>query len=980
MAVMTSSAARLPPNVPLNSLFELLVTTDKMLESVFHRDRQGTLNTVVRHVHDLLNAEGCAIFLIEETSPRTLRLSASCTDLFGMRVQDNVLLPVRSVRKGGLTGHVAAHGHPVNLSGKAYRTNLYRKRVVQQHLKSGQGFSYLGIPLKDRKGRLIGVVTVDNKKGLHGIPNSDTAFDKADEVLARILSTQIVLVLESLRRVELMTGLVEDMQNARDTKKLLSAILTRAIMLVRGDRGDFALYDPLRDDLIIEAVEGKRSKSTLPIDRPLPDRCFMRTVWNKADTNSAVVDNVRSLKDGYYKSHPHTSSEVAIRFESDGRPIGVLNVEGFEQSAFDSQDVELLLMLSRYASVAVQFGKEETSLWSLMERLLEFAEPRQAALTNILDVVRQIYRFDAGLIYIADEEAGLLRCQTTMGCDAVSNDSTEFAYRFDEDALATRIFRGEKGFENGYFSRNPGRDKNFNSKGLTRFDIKSSPLLGLPLRFGTRVVGVLVVWARHGRFPTPGDLEHLKPLAKLAACKIAVWASDRQREESKELYRSLVESLPQCIFRKDLDGRFTYANHAFCQSLGQHWEQIRGRTDLDFYPRSMAREYVAMDRAVMNSGEARETEEQNRPRRGETTKWVHVTKIPIRDMTNKIAGIQGIFWDITDRKMREWLLEVLPDAIITERAGSIAMVSDSAVRLLGARDASQIVGIKLSRLIPHARHIRSLRQLLRKGGKKAFKEVEFRRSDGKRIDFELTACAFTDGGGKELLLVAHDITTRKRQTRELMEANQEKERRLNEIHHRVLNNLNRVNQLFSLQARHLKAPALRKACEESQGRIKVMGEVHRLLYQSRSKDKVNMSEYLKRLIDSLFKAQAMNGLLKYALQVDDGLFMDIDTATNCGLIINELISNSIKHAFPYKARSRIDISLSRHDQQIRMSVSDNGCGLPKDLEPESASTLGFKLIASLAKRELKGKMQISREGGTRVSIEFPERPSRRKDL
>src|SRR5688500_8352034 len=165
--------AKPPPShisspVLLSKLLELLATSDKMLEGVFHRNRQATLNAVVQGVHDLLNAEGCAIFLVEEGFPDHLVLAASCTDRWGLKKENNVRLLIRSARGGGLTGHVAAQARFFNLWGKRYHNNPYRKRIFQKHLESGRGFSYMGIPLKDRKRQLIGVVTVDNKKGPTG--------------------------------------------------------------------------------------------------------------------------------------------------------------------------------------------------------------------------------------------------------------------------------------------------------------------------------------------------------------------------------------------------------------------------------------------------------------------------------------------------------------------------------------------------------------------------------------------------------------------------------------------------------------------------------------------------------------------------------------------------------------------------------------------------------------------------------------------
>jgi PAS domain S-box-containing protein len=137
-------------------------------------------------------------------------------------------------------------------------------------------------------------------------------------------------------------------------------------------------------------------------------------------------------------------------------------------------------------------------------------------------------------------------------------------------------------------------------------------------------------------------------------------AVERLRQ-SEALYHSLVESLPQNIFRKSLDGRFTFANQRFCLALNTSTEQVLGKTDFDFFPRELAEKYQADDRAVINSGEIFDTIEENQPIGGKRMD-VHVVKIPIRDAAGQITGIQGIYWDITKQKQaEERLIQTLED-------------------------------------------------------------------------------------------------------------------------------------------------------------------------------------------------------------------------------------------------------------------------------------------------------------------------------
>jgi PAS domain S-box-containing protein len=988
-------SAKLPQSqdsshVQIGKLLELLATSDKMLEGVFHRNRQSTLNAVVQGVHDLLNAEGCAIFLVEEGAPDHLVLAASCTDRWGLKKKDNVRLLIRSTHGGGLTGHVGAHARFLNLWGKRYYNNPYRKRIFQKHLEGGRGYSYMGIPLKDRKRQLIGVVTVDNKKGSSGRPDERTAFNKADGVIARILSTQIPLVLESLRRFELFSGLMEEMQNARDRSKMLHAILNRAILLLHGERGDFALFEPSKNDLIIAAVEGKRTARTLSIGMPMPDPSLMRRVWNSKGPGYALVPDVRRLKTHYYESHSATRSEVVVRFEADGKPIGVLNVESSRLRAFDQQDVEILIMLARYASFAVQFAEEETRLWTLMERVLDYSQPSEATLASLLESVREIYGFDAGLIYVADYQAHLLRCRTWMGCEHLKCKPETFSYRFQDKSLATQIFRGVRGFTEGYFSRNPKRDHRINQRGRRRFDIRS-PIVGVPLRFGDRVVGVLVVWSRQSRPPTRAHLEHLKPLAKLAACKIAIWESERQRAQSEELYRSLVETLPQCIFRKDKEEkRFTFANRAFCELLKRTPSEIIGRTDFDFYPPELARKYRGVDQRVIDTGKPVEMEEHN-PGSGKEDIWVGVTKIPIKDREGNITGVQAIFWDISDRKVREtlqerWrrLIEVLPDAVLAGGDGKINLINQSAVDLLGASDQREILGRPLTDFIPNemrARMARSIKRLLRTRRSHGIAEGQFRRLDGKDVTVEIAGCTVVGAQGKEQLLVAHDISSRKRQQKQLEEANAEKAVLLKEIHHRVTNNLTSAIAVVQMQAPGISDPVAREALSETEDRIQAIAVLHRIICQSGEFTRVNAHDYITKLIESLFKSHLDRpGSKRPQLRVKN-IHFDPETAMSCGRIVHEFVSNSLKHGFPNRPVGIIRIALSRSHKVITLTVRDNGDGLPRDFSLKDAHSVGLRLVRVLAMGHLKGDFQITRKSGFTISkVRFADRDRTKKEM
>jgi len=204
----------------------------------------------------------------------------------------------------------------------------------------------------------------------------------------------------------------------------------------------------------------------------------------------------------------------------------------------------------------------------------------------------------------------------------------------------------------------------------------------------------------------------------------------------------------------------------------------------------------------------------------------------------------------------------------------------------------------------------------------------------------------------------------------------EKEVLLREIHHRVKNNMQVITSLLSLQSEYIQEKRYVDMLNDSKNRIKSMAIIHEKLYKSKDMSNIDFRDYVTTLANNLFsfyEAASRNVLLN--IRVED-VSLGIDTAIPCGLIINELLSNCLKHAFPEGRKGEIDLTLVPADIERRsgydLIVSDNGVGLPEGLDIRNTKSLGLQLVMTLAEHQLQGKLDLDRSGGTSFHLHFNE--------
>ena len=222
-----------------------------------------------------------------------------------------------------------------------------------------------------------------------------------------------------------------------------------------------------------------------------------------------------------------------------------------------------------------------------------------------------------------------------------------------------------------------------------------------------------------------------------------------------------------------------------------------------------------------------------------------------------------------------------------------------------------------------------------------------------------------------------EVAERKQAEARIRASLNEKEALLNEVHHRVKNNLQAVCSLLHLQSRDVHNDEVRRTLQESRNRVRAMALVHEKLYRSGNLARVDFAEYIRSLTSSLVRSFGVDpNAVRLHVDIDE-VFLGIDYAVPCGLIVNELACNALKHAFPEGSLGDVRIGCHKIDHKVVLQISDNGVGLPADLDLREDSPLGLQLVRTLVE-QLGGSIEVSSSAGTdfRIVFSLPEQDER----
>lgn len=451
--------------------------------------------------------------------------------------------------------------------------------------------------------------------------------------------------------------------------------------------------------------------------------------------------------------------------------------------------------------------------------------------------------------------------------------------------------------------------------------------------------------------------------------------------ECEEIYRLLLTNVEDyALVPLDKEGRITSWNIGAERIAGYGSDEIVGRHFAVFYTEDDVAHGLPQRDLTAAAAEGRFESEGWRVRRDGSRFLARSILTALRADDGLVRGYGQVIRDFSAREQLEErfrrVVEAAPSAMVMINAvGCIAMVNLQAERMFGyAR--SELLGQSVEILVPERfrNHHPGLRRqffsepLSRPMG--AGRDLFALRKDGSEFAVEIGLNPIETEDGTMVLSAIVDISDRKIKEDRIQAALREKDVLLAEIHHRVKNNLQIVHSLLDLQSTRIDDPTVLEMMRETQNRIQSMALIHQTLYQSRDFSGVDFGHFLDNLAPILSASYGIDQH-RIALAIDTvDVLLPLNVAIPCGLFVNELVTNSLKHAFPNGRSGEVRIRLETDgDDYVRLVISDDGVGIPGSVDFEKTTSLGLTLVALLAE-QVDGELKVNRENPTQFVLRF----------
>ncbi|MGB9869108.1 sensor histidine kinase [Methanothermobacter sp.] len=457
--------------------------------------------------------------------------------------------------------------------------------------------------------------------------------------------------------------------------------------------------------------------------------------------------------------------------------------------------------------------------------------------------------------------------------------------------------------------------------------------------------------------------------------------SEELIHETEERYSTIVETARDAIITADERGRVVAWNHGAEKIFGYTADEMRGEhinKIISEQNRDM-HNFLDMDRDIslrITDVEALRKDGKRFPVDISVTGWHYMGENFVTAIIMDISEIKKAEEALkeSEEKYRS-LFDLSPDYIILlDLEGGVILDINSTLSERLGMASEELLGTSIYDLEFIADDVkdkfRSKLGIIKDGGNVEPYEVVLEDPLGRRYTVRIYNKLVHLEGRDCALVVLHDISDLKRAQRVLEKSLEEKELLLKEIHHRVKNNLMIISSLLSLQSRKAKDEETLDLFRESENRTRSMALIHERLYRSGDLKNIDMGEYIGTLASEVFRSYSADSRIRLNIDVDE-LKVDVETAIPVGLIVNELLTNAVKHAFP-DGEGTVSVSVKRSNKHVLIEVSDDGVGFPPDLDWESSPSLGLQLVRNLTE-QIDGSAEMISDEGTTFRITFMEK-------
>ena len=453
-------------------------------------------------------------------------------------------------------------------------------------------------------------------------------------------------------------------------------------------------------------------------------------------------------------------------------------------------------------------------------------------------------------------------------------------------------------------------------------------------------------------------------------------------KKSEEKYRSVVDNAADIIINLDRNNIIQFINHTH---HGAPIVDVMGTKILNYVPSEYLEE-VKEKLALIYEDKKSITEEMPGLHIDGSTAWFSINAGPLF-FGNEVTGITLIIRDITERKNAEEKTRKSEEKYrsVVENAADIILTIDknNIIQFVNhvrpGITVAQIEGKNFYNFVPqnYQELVKQKFQNVFESKKPQSYEIEGLGPDGTSLWYSVNAGPLFFGEEVvAITLISRDITENKKAEEKIRQSLKEKEVLLKEVHHRVKNNLQIMLSILNLQYANIADKKTLNLLRDIRGRIKAMSFIHELLYQANDFSRINFSEYINSITNNLIYSYTQNNAVDLKLEVGT-IFLDLDRAIPCGLIINEVVTNALKYAFVgassierRQKKGGIYISLQQSDNTIQLIIADNGEGFPKKIDFRNTESLGMQLVVTLV-QQLRGTISLDNSTGTKYSISFP---------